>query len=231
MTPSSEKEVQSKKTPETYESEFTIQKLINEKVRSERKPKEINSWTPSRLGSCLTGVYLERLGVEPDRDFDDRTLRVFSVGKHFEDWIVSLIKDSGHKIETQVRLEWKEMDLSGYADLMVDDEIPYEIKSKHSAGFKYLPNLQHKMQLWVALKCLDRSEGRLIYFSKDDLRVEEFQVFLNDEDLATEVEEELAVLNEAWEKKLAPNPPPQDSWKSKFCRWHGKCVSQEHYLN
>src|SRR3990167_6260333 len=96
---------------------FSIQELINAKVR-EHEDKEITSWNCSRMVSCLCGVYLQRRGVKPDEEFDDRTLRVFSAGKIFEDWVVGLVENAGAKIEKQVRVKDEELGFSGYADFV-----------------------------------------------------------------------------------------------------------------
>ena len=224
---------QLKNTPQTSESKFTIQSLVNEAVSGERTDREMTHWHPSALGSCLTGQYLKRLGVKPDREYDDRMLRVFAVGKMFEDWLVDQIEKK-QKVERQVRIEWPEYDLSGYADFVANG-IPHEIKTVHSKAFWYMsreggPKIQHRMQLWTYLKCLDKPEGRLIYLSKDDLAISEYIVLLSDKEIQETVEEELSILNEAWEKKVAPNPPPEDSWTAKYCRWHSQCITQNSYL-
>lgn len=219
---------------------FSIQDLINKKI-NEREEKEIKSWHASRLGSCLTGLYLERLGVKPDDEFDNRTLRVFSAGKIFEDWVVGLVENNGVKIEKQVRIELPQYDLTGYADFVVENEnekLVYEVKSKHSNAFWYMEkkgegaNRQHEMQLWCYLKALNIPDGRIIYLSKDDLAILEYQVKLNDEKLAGEVLAELKILNEAWKQKLPPEPiKDEKDWRYKYCRWHKQCLSQEKYLS
>lgn len=188
------------------------------------------------MGSCLTGRYLERKGVTPDYEFDARTLRIFSVGTVFEDWLVDLISKShpDSKIETQVRVEIPKYDVTGYADVVVDNLV-YEVKTKHSMGFKYLgdkPPEQNAMQLWLYLKGLDKKEGRLIYLSKDDLRTAEYVVERDDEELRDKVEEEIAILQAAWKQKL---PPPvlvkDDDWRAKYCRWHKQCKCQKQYAD
>ena len=108
----------------------------------------------------------------------------------------------------------------------------YEIKSKHSYGFKYLDegaNRQHRMQVWMYLKSLGIEEGRIFYISKDDLRVADFLVELKDEQLTKDVLNELSILNEAWQKKIAPPVPNDKDWREKYCRFHKKCVSQTEY--
>lgn len=219
---------------------FSIEDLITKKINSERHDRGITSWQASKLGSCLTGVYLERKGVEPDTEFDQRTLRVFKCGQLFEEWVTNLCENTKDTMtELQVRAEMPQENATGYADMVITDKksgkkYVYEIKSKHSYGFKYLQqegaNRQHQMQLWFYLKCLGIEEGRIFYVSKDDLRVMDFLVELDNEELEKSVMNELATLNEAWKQELPPPLPEKDDWRAKYCRWHEKCKTQEKYL-
>lgn len=216
-----------------------IQEIINKKIiqaREERLDKKIESWHCSKLGSCLRGVYLERLGIKPDKEFTERELRIFDVGKMFENWIVGLIKDQeGVEWETQVRVEDKELNVSGYTDLVVGydgTKKVYELKSKHSRSFWYMAdkgegaNRQHEYQLWLYLKILKIAEGSIIYISKDDLSMLEYPVYLSDNKLELEVMNELNLLNQAWKEKNPSILPLVDSksWQAKYCRYHSNCV-------
>jgi len=217
-------------------SNFSVQQLINQEVR-QREKRLPRHWSPSKLGSCLCGVYLERMGVEPDEEFDDRTLRVFSVGKLFEEWLVGVLKKTDAKFDTQVPCEMPEYDAFGYADLVVENgsKIVYEVKSKNSRAFWYMdkkkegPNRQHAMQLWYYLESLKVDEGRILYLEKDTLTTLEYVIRRDDEDLRKEVIGELELLNRAWKEKVAP-PYAEEGWQKDYCRWHKKCVSQTNYL-
>jgi len=216
-------------------NKVNIQKIISDHIESEREEKDITNWYASGLGSCLTGRYLERMGVEPDEDFDERTLRVFSVGRMFEDWLISKI-GAGHKVETQVRVESKEHHISGKVDLILNDVV-FEVKSKHSKAFWWMTKqgdaqIQHKMQLWVYLWLLKKEKGRIVYISKDDLAIQEYWVMRDDKELEEMVMNELNILNEAWEQKLPPRPVDDPKhWHNKYCRFHKQCIAQEQYLN
>lgn len=215
---------------------FSVTELINTAIR-ERDTHTPQHWSPSRLGSCLCGMYLERLGVPPDEEFDDRTLRVFSAGKLFEDWVIGLITKTDVKFETQVECLWEEMDARGYADLVVENgtKIVYEIKSKNSRAFWYMdkkkegPNRQHALQLWYYLECLKLPQGRLLYLEKDTLTTLEYIVLHSDDLLRQEVTAQLTLLNRAWKEKIAP-PYATEGWQVDYCRFHKKCVAQPNYL-
>jgi len=220
---------------------FSIQKLISDKLRANQENREIKNWHASGLGTCMTGRYLARLGVKPDQEFDDRTLRVFSVGNLFEDWIVNLLKGiNSVQVETQGRVESKELDISGRYDLKITKDgkpLIYELKSKQSKAFWYMSNKgegaspHNKMQLWLYLYLTGVEEGRLVYISKDDLSILEYPIFRDDKELKDSVLSELDILNRAWEAKLPPNPiaDPKD-WRNRYCNFHKQCISQEKYL-
>jgi CRISPR/Cas system-associated exonuclease Cas4 (RecB family) len=215
-----------------------IQNLIDEHIREEfnqRGKKEQSSWYISKLGGCLRGVFLERLGKESDEPFDNRTLRVFNAGNIFEDWVVNLLEQQKDvKLEKQTRVEDKELGVSGYVDAIVEyqgEKRPYEIKSKHSRSFWYMVNKQegpmrhHEYQLWMYLKLLNISEGSLLYISKDDLTVAEFIVQLKNRKLEKEVMHNLKILNDCWKTKTLPPLPDPKSWQAKFCGYHKQCLS------
>lgn len=219
--------------------DFSIQEALDENLKKEneeREPKEIVSWHSSGLGSCRTGQYLKRLGEEPVKDFDARTLRVFAVGNMMEDWLVSKVPNIS--LETQVRIEDKENNLSGYADVVVEREegkIVYEVKTIHSRAFWYLQKGEgaykhHKMQLWTYLNNLGIDEGRIIYLSKDDLAIAEYVVMRDDKEVEKLVMDELNILNGAWKAQLPPEPVRDSKdFRYKYCNFHKKCLKQKKY--
>ena len=213
-----------------------IQDILNKTIGAKKEEREIKHWHPSKIGSCMRGVYLERLGVKPDEEFDERTLRVFDVGHIFEDWIINILKkDDSLKIETQVRVEDAELDISGYADALIEyngEKKLYEIKSKHSRAFHYMQkmgegaNRHHEYQLWLYMKILNIENGAILYVSKDDLCLLEYPVLLSDKKLEVETMSYIKALNEAWQKKdpsILPLPK-KGAWQEKYCRFHKQCL-------
>lgn len=223
---------------------MTTEQLINQSIRDKREPKVQRHWYISELGSCMRGQYLKRLwGETKERDvphFDDRTLRIFSVGDIFESWIADLMPG-----EKQVPVEDIGLDISGYVDNVTDDFV-YEYKTKHSRAFWYMvdgyrmvkdedgrtrrtwvegegPNRQHQIQLWMYLSLLHREHGKLVYISKDDLAIHEYDVMLYDEKLRDETLGIIEILNKAWSTKTPPPRAEDDTWQAKYCRVHEWC--------
>jgi hypothetical protein len=207
--------------------EELITAQIKEKnsLKNKKREGKERTWYASSLGSCLRGQYFQRLGVEIP-EFSDRELRVFDVGNKFEDWLIELIKKSGKEIQAQDRLYSKKWDISGRPDLIMDGKV-YEIKSKNSKAFWYMtkegkPMRQHEQQIWFYLKMLDLPVGNIVYLSKDDLAIQEFEVRLDDKELEKEVVKQLVLLNRAWKEQdpsILPLPNETD-WQAKFCRCH-----------
>ena len=226
-------------------NEFSLVGCVNRALDTPREKREITSWHASGFGSCPTGRYLERLGVEPDEPFDQRTLRVFSAGTKFEEWMIELalkgLPDAQISLTQQVRVEIGDWGVSGYADAVVDvsgERIVYEIKSKHSRAFHWMEKMgegamrQHQMQVWLYLHGLGIEEGRILYVSKDDLCMLEYPVYHSDGELSAEVANEVSLLNRAWEAKLPPRPiEDPKAWQNKYCRFHKQCLAQEKYLS
>jgi CRISPR/Cas system-associated exonuclease Cas4 (RecB family) len=215
--------------------DIPLQNMLNDELRKGRENREQKNWYASSLGSCLRGQYISRLNIIP-KEFDDRTLRVFKCGNIFEEFIINLLKGrTDIQIETQTRLEVPEFDAVGKPDLIITyngERKVYEIKSKHSAGFKYIPQEQHRQQIWFYLYALKISEGNLVYVSKDDLRIAECPIRFDDKELSDSVIKEFNVLNEAWSAKdieLLPLPE-KNAWQSKYCQFHDYCVEPEKLL-
>jgi hypothetical protein len=189
----------------------------------------------------MCGRYLERKGVAPDEEFDNRTLRVFSAGKKWEDWVMDNIKkNTDIEVEQQLDFEVVSHNLTGHCDARITKDGKrkvLEVKSKNSRAFWYMhkkgegANLHHKMQLWSYLWGLDEEEGAVLYVEKDTETVLEFPVYRSDSYLEKLVLDELNTLNRALKEGLPPEPVRDSTdWRYKYCRWHKQCMSQPAYL-
>jgi hypothetical protein len=226
--------------------DLNIQQLIDDSLREKensREKKEQISWHISSIGSCMRGQYLSRQGAKPDTEIDNRLLRVFDKGNKEEAWLIGLIKENKKvrdgliTVEEQVRVEDKDLGISGRADLLLqqgDKKRLYEIKSKNSLSFRYMigpygkgPQREHEYQLWTYLYLLDIPEGRLVYSSKDNSLILEFIVYRNNQALKTEVMDYLTKLNWCWKEKVLPPLPDKTSWQAKYCKFHKQCLALE----
>ncbi len=212
-----------------------IQELLNKTLRDKqeaRPKKEQTSWYVSSIGQCSRGNYLSRLGKKPDKPLDDRTLRIFDMGNMIEAKVVELLKAQDIELEEQVRVENKEMGVSGYADIVCTykgEKEVLEVKSKHSGAFHWMvkkgegANRHHIYQTWLYMHLLGIEKGSVLYWSKDDSVIVQFPVLLSDKKIESEVLTELNVLNTAWKSKTPPLMAETGTWQAKWCNYHQQC--------
>jgi hypothetical protein len=217
----------------TKKGMLNLQQALNSSLRAkqtarEEEDYEQTSWYISGFGTSMLGRYMSRLKIEPDQPIDDRLLRVFSLGNQIEDWVVDLLEENpDYEIETQNRIEDKDLGVSGRLDVLLKDkktgeQIIVELKSKNSRAFWYMDKQgqgaqhHHKLQIWGYLWLMNIEKGNIVYISKDDQAILEYPVFRNDEDLKKQFFEEAAILNWCWKNKVPPQPEDKKSWQWKY---------------
>ena len=219
---------------------MVIQDIIDSAVIKE--DRKVTSWQASKIGGCLSGVYLERLGVPRLEQIDARLRRVFQCGNLFEEYVVTQIEKANiAKVETQLRVEDAVLDVTGYADIKLeylDGSIEIaEVKSQNSRAFWYMigdPKKgrapqgayeHHKMQVLIYMHILGIERGRLVYVSKDDLCIQEYEVTIQDEVLQKALAN-IATLNNAWKTGVMPAPAEPGTFQAKYCGWHDYCTGK-----
>jgi hypothetical protein len=85
------------------------------------------------------------------------------------------------------------------------------------------PPRHNAMQLWIYLHCLGLKEGGLVYVSKDDMRITEFPVYYDDQELAQDTLTFIDTLNRHWEAKTLPELVDKNSWQARYCSFHKQC--------
>src|SRR5574343_412481 len=91
---------------------WSIQKIWNEMLVSERELKPRNYIYASEIGQPYLDRYLKMKGVKPTNAFEPRFLRIFYCGHIFEEEVVERIfKILGIFIISQVRVVYKERGL------------------------------------------------------------------------------------------------------------------------
>jgi len=217
-----------------------IQEIIDNAL-ADREPKEIKSWHASKLGYCLSGVYFERIGIQPLTLPDARLKRVFQCGNLFEKYVMEeMAKVETVEVEEQVRVESDELNVTGYIDCVIkfaDGEMPVEFKSQNSRAFWYMVGdpkkgragegayPHHKMQLLMYMYINGYKVGKLVYISKDDLCIQEYVIDINDPLLQTALEN-VTKLNEALKTGVPPEPADEKTFQAKYCNWHDYCTGR-----
>jgi len=202
--------------------------LVNDYIASRRDDdKHGGSIYPSAIGLCpRKAIYIYR-GEEPTNPFGPRLLRVFEVGKIFEDFVLEALKSADVLLGCHPPV--KDLYFSGKIDGVVaqgGQTYIVELKTIHSKAFLYknLPYDHHVYQvlcyhlLWRKLFTTQLSAPHIVYISKDDLLIDEYVVPLSRE---AEVQERMDYLVACAQKGELPDRPHSDSHEHWAC-WNKK---------
>jgi CRISPR/Cas system-associated exonuclease Cas4 (RecB family) len=171
--------------------------------------------------------YWKRLGLAPSDQPDERTLRVFEVGHVFHNWLQDLLEDQGALAGREIRVE--DLHRIGHIDALVltgkGPLVLYDFKTVNSRKFSYLSaegdrHYHFQAATYALMLPLGVGEIRLAYISKDDLRIREVPVDL--EALRDSVNEDWAILIEAWRAGQEPEANPMD-WECPYCGYGSTC--------
>jgi len=218
---------------------MSVQKLIDEALAKEQAARanreRSGKFNPSMFGACYRKQYYNRKNIQQSNPPDERTLRVFKVGKLFHNFAQSFYPEA----QTEVKIEIE--DVLGYADVVIDEAV-IDIKSQHSRAFwwmektNYNINIEKKhniLQVVFYAWMLKKKEGRLVFVSKDDLCVAEYGFFA--ENWFPEVEEELKNLRQWWSSGTIPPQEPRLFGVGKdkkpkecglYCSWRDYCYGE-----
>jgi hypothetical protein len=93
--------------------------LKNREYRQRDQGHTRTGWRSSALGYCLRKQTYSRLGVPSGREFDAKTLRIFSYGDLVHGWVKRAYRDAGLMIEEEGKLSDDERELKGHYDMLV----------------------------------------------------------------------------------------------------------------
>ena len=210
---------------------MNIQTLIDKALEPSKEPrKRSGKFSPSSFGRCYRYQIWYRQDKTPDSPIDARTRRIFKVGDIFHDFVKQTILQTHPDAKTEVRIDLP--DVLGFCDIELPTEV-IEIKSQHSKGFWWMSKKGYDikvekytniLQLMFYVANLNKDRGRLVYISKDDLCINEYEFSLN-EYWRGEVDKELKTLREYWESgELPPAEPKAYNGKEcKFCGYQIEC--------
>lgn len=181
---------------------FSVASSLDRYVAAIETPREPDGlWHPSSLGGCDRKALYELLGVAKTNPPDARTRRVFRVGHLMHEFVQTAIAADPAVLVfyPEVRLDAPDLRVTGHADgLIKHDDGSWEVlefKTISSRAFQYgdLPKADHVGQLALYMKVLREyggrfleaailplgdtlTRGRVVYVSKDDLRISEHPV-------------------------------------------------------
>lgn len=207
-------------------------KLIDNCLLRENKPKQIGRYYPSEIGSCIRKTWFS---YKQPKKAKAELIRIFESGNMLHEFIADVIESEKNpevellRKEMPIRLEEKEFIISGRADNLVlikikSEQVLVEVKST-----KFLPekfNEQHEMQLQLYMHAINVHKGMILYIQKDNLQTKEFDVKL-DMNKVNKILEKFKKLHEALKENKMPEAEAkfnQDiAWMCRYCDWKEEC--------
>jgi len=198
---------------------ISIENLVNQYLEKENiKQKEEHSQysgliSASSLGQCYRRIFYTIQKIEPTNPPDERSLRVFACGNVFHKFVQDIV---GQKETIEVEKQFKDDVVSVRADIVTKDGV-YELKSQHSKSFWYMDKElkankkitefkpDNCLQVGLCAMCFKKENACLVYISKDDLCIRQFN--LKTKDLEPLVTKEVDAIKNIL--KVGNLPPPE----------------------
>ncbi len=213
-------------------------KMIDNHIAREHRPKAIGRYYPSEIGSCMRKVwysYKYPLEVKPD------LAKIFEVGNIMHDFVVEVLKSDKNKevelLKSEFPLKIKGQDflVSGRVDDLIlvkesGKSWVVEVKSTKSVDFVKEADKKHLMQLQLYMHATGIHNGMVLYIDKTNLKSKVFSEKYSEEK-AREIMERFGQLHQLLSQNLLPvaeaRKKEEMGWMCRYCEYCEKCEKSE----
>ncbi len=213
-------------------------KLVDQHIAREHKPKEIGRYYPSEVGSCLRKVWYS---YKYPQDIDSDLRKIFEAGNIIHGFVVEVLKSEKNKdvqllqSEMPFKIPMEDFIISGRVDDLVlikssGKNALVEVKSTKDVSFIKKPRTDHAMQLMFYMDATGVHNGIVLYIDKNNLKSKVFEVEF-DYKKATDIIDRFGFLHEHLKKDDVPDAEAKKvvdmNWMCKFCEYKEKCNRNE----
>jgi len=212
-------------------------KLFNDFVFREHKPKSIGRYYPSEVGTCIRKLYYSYKfpkQIKPD------LLKIFEMGNILHDFVVRVLRSEKNKDiellswEMPFKLDMENFQISGRVDDLLVIKVSgktvlVEVKSCGMLRAVKKPSRHHIMQLQLYMHATGVHNGILLYIEKNNLQTKVFTIDFDE----LVVKETLDRFNELHESLITNTVPVAEAkqngdikWMCKGCEYVDKCDSE-----
>ncbi len=212
-------------------------KMIDNHLRKESRPKEIGRYYPSEIGTCLRKIwYTYKFPMETKPDL----LKVFELGNILHDFVVKVLKSDKNpdvellKTELPFKQEIEDFVVSGRIDNIIlikanGKSILVEVKSTGNIDFVEEAMPHNIVQLQLYMYATGIHNGILLYVDKKNLKSKVFPIAYNEED-AMKIINRFKALNKFLKMDAIPDPEAREKrgtiWMCKYCEYRDKCYRE-----
>ena len=209
-------------------------KLIDQHIAREQKPKKIGRYYPSEIGKCIRKTwysYNHPHVVEPE------LLKIFEAGNLMHDFVADVLRSEKTpevellKVEMPLRFENEQFVVSGRIDdvILLKMEgrlVLVEVKSTKNISFVKRADRAHEMQLQFYMRASGIYNGIILYIDKTNLQTKMFEIKFDEKNGNQIIERFESLHKHLTEKKLPVAEAKQSvdmKWMCRFCEYKERC--------
>lgn len=209
-------------------------KLVDQHIAREHRPKEMGRYYPSEVGSCMRKLWYS---YKYPQEVDAGLRKIFEAGNIIHGFVVEVLKSEKNKdvellkSEMPFQIPAEDFIISGRVDDLIlikssGKKALVEVKSTKDVSFIKQPQTNHVMQLMFYMEATGVHNGVILYIDKNDLKSKVFEVEFEYKK-ASDIFDRFSFLHEHLKKDGIPNPEAKEvndmNWMCKFCEYKGKC--------
>jgi len=220
-------------------SPLDFDKMIENHLARESKPKEAGRYYPSEIGGCLRKVWYSYKQPKP---VQMDLIKIFEVGNIMHHFVAEVMRSEKNQhvqlVESELpfKVQMEGLVVSGRIDdllLLKEDgkKLLVEVKSTGNLSFTHGPEPAHLMQLQLYMHVLKEYNGVLLYIEKNTLRTKIFDIPYDGIQAAVALQRFVTL-----HKYITTNQPPEPEarasrkeeigWMCKRCDWREECFKE-----
>ena len=195
-------------------------KLIENHIARESRPKQIGRYYPSEVGSCLRKVFYSYKFPQP---ISQDLAKIFEVGNIVHDFIAKVMASEKNphvqllESELPFKIEMNGFTISGRIDDLLlikasGKKLMVEVKSTSHLSSTEEASPQHIMQLQLYMHQMKIQNGCVLYVEKNSLQTKTFY-FDYDENISAEALNRFSQLHKYLTENKVPAPEARVRWK------------------
>lgn len=217
--------------------QLDFNKIIEQHLHREQKPKEFGRYYPSEIGSCLRKVFYSYKYPMPA---DPQLVKIFEVGNIMHHFVAEVMRSDRQKdvklLESEMpfKLDEKEFVVSGRIDdlllvLAEGEKVLVEVKSTAALQWTTAPQPWHVMQLQLYMHATGVHKGAVLYIEKGTLQCKTFMLDY-DPAIAEEALARFRLLHDNLKNNRTPKPEARlrnhMNWMCRKCEYRSRCFEE-----
>lgn len=205
--------------------------MINKQIELERQDKErAGYFYVTDAAACKRKVFYDFKKGIPKTDVDTSVLRKFVQGNSIHEKLVTILEKTGVVTAKEIDIPVNDYKIHGRIDALLEingEKIILEIKSIANYGFISLkePKREHVYQLQLYLFFFNIKKGFLLYESKDNQNLIQFEMKLNINTVKRALKSILKIEEYIKNNEVPPRDFLKNSWQCKSCPYRDHCYS------